>query len=261
MAARNHDKSERMAWNDVLQKLGLTANEAKIYELLLHKGEIKARDLVEDSGLSRGNVYNTLMSLTHRGLLAVTEGKQQHYRVSDPMKLLGLVDEQKQNIERLDDEFKKVLPRLTSAFALSTGRPTVQVYEGKEGFAQALMQSLQTEGEILTYSVPDVLPRELQKINEKYVAQRLRKKIAKRLLLPDVPLAKAWMAYEPKRYTACRVLPSFPHLPGVVVDIYDHCVSYLSFHEHQPLSVVITDRYIAQLHREQFVYLWEHCSK
>jgi sugar-specific transcriptional regulator TrmB len=45
-------------YEGLLLRLGLNDNEAKMYELLLSRGETKARDLLEGSGLGRGNVYN-----------------------------------------------------------------------------------------------------------------------------------------------------------------------------------------------------------
>lgn len=114
-----------MLFSDLFSRLGLNENEARIYELLLLKGETKARSLLEDSGLTRGNVYNVLTSLVSRGLVQVTEGKQQMYQVTDPTKLSGLVDAQKQKIDRLDVEFKTELPKILST---SPSQPAAQLY-------------------------------------------------------------------------------------------------------------------------------------
>ena len=50
----------------ILEKLGLSENEAVIYEFLIAGGRQKARDLVNASGLGRGNVYNLLGQLQEK---------------------------------------------------------------------------------------------------------------------------------------------------------------------------------------------------
>ena len=53
---------------EVLENLGLSKNEARIYETLLKEGESPVGFLAVKSGVHRRNVYDTLNRLIEKGL-------------------------------------------------------------------------------------------------------------------------------------------------------------------------------------------------
>lgn len=245
-----------MLFSDILSRLGLAENEAKIYEILLLKGETKARDLLADSGLSRGNVYNMLTSLTARGLIQVTEGKQQTYRVTDPAKLSTLVDERKRGIERLNAEFNETLPRMLSTFSLTTGRPTVRVFEGLEGVEDALNDSLLATGEICTYVDNNAVVGDVLVVNNRYVKKRIAKQIVKKMIVSDTPEHRALFQGLVNQYTLVAFVPSFPDTFASAMEIYDNTVSYLTLTPEKKIAVLLTDPAIASMEKQKFHFLW-----
>lgn len=245
-----------MLFSDILSRLGLSENEAKIYEMLLLKGETKARDLLDDSGLSRGNVYNMLMSLTARGLIQVSEGKQQTYSVTDPTKLSSLIEERKQHVARLDAEFKETLPRLLSTFSLTTGRPTVRVFEGIEGVEEALNDSLLSTGEIRAYVDNGAVTGDVLAVNNRYVKKRFAQKILKKILVADTTEERSLFASLTHEYTQVVFIPNFPATFHSAMEIYDDTVSYLTLRPDKMIAVLITDPSIASLEKQKFDFLW-----
>lgn len=245
-----------MLFSDILNRLGLAENEAKIYEILLLKGETKARDLLEESGLSRGNVYNMLTSLTARGFIQVIEGKQQTYRVTDPSKLSSLVDERKRGIERLDAEFKETLPRMLSTFSLTTGRPTVRVFEGIEGVEEALNDSLLAKGEIRTYVDNAAVVGDVLTMNDRYVKRRLAKKIVKKMIVSDTPELRKLFSSLVNEFTLVAFVPNFPESFSSAMEIYDDTVSYLTLSKEKMIAVLTTDSAVASMEKQKFDFLW-----
>ena len=55
---------------DVLEEIGLSKNEAKIYLTLLRLGNVTATDIIKESGVHRSNVYDVLDSLVKKGCVA-----------------------------------------------------------------------------------------------------------------------------------------------------------------------------------------------
>lgn len=245
-----------MLFSDILSRLGLAENEAKIYEILLLKGETKARDLLEDSGLSRGNVYNMLTSLTARGFIQVIEGKQQTYRVTDPTKLSSLVEERKRGIERLDAEFKETLPRMLSTFSLTTGRPAVRVFGGIDGIEEALNDSLLAKGEIRTYVDNAAVIGDVLTINDRYVKRRLAKKIMKKMIVSDTPELRKLFSNLVNEFTLVAFIPKFPATFQSAMEIYDDTVSYMTLTPEKMIAVLMTDSAIASLEKQKFDFLW-----
>jgi sugar-specific transcriptional regulator TrmB len=241
----------------MLERLGLSENEAKIYEMLLFRGESKASDMVPESGLGRANVYNLLTSLVAKGLVTMTAGKQQQYRAAEPTKLTQLLEAKRQDALRLEAEFKQELPKLTSTFQLTTGRPTIQVFEGLDGFEEALNDSLTASSEILTYFDPAEVTGEIAEINRRYVLKRRKAGLPKRIILPDTPETHAYMQGMGGEHTDIRIAKGFNTGFKTAVEMYDNKVVFLTMRPEKIISVMIDDVNIAQLERSQFEYIWK----
>lgn len=244
-------------YSEILEKLGLSANEAKIYELLLLRGESKASDLVPESGLGRGNVYNLLTSLVSTGLATVTAGKQQRYRASEPTKLVKLLQAKRVETDRLEAEFKQELPKLTSTFNLTTGRPAIQVFEGYEGVEEVLFDSLTAADGIMTYLDLSALTGEFAEINKRYLRRRIAKQVPKRIIVADLPETRAFFSQQNTPYTQVAFAKDFPTGFKTAMEIYGNKVTYMTMSAERQISLMIEDPYIASMHRAQFDYLWK----
>lgn len=244
-------------YQELLQKLGLTSNEARLYELLLLRGRGKARDLVEESGLGRGHVYNILTSLVARGLATVTAGKQQIYQASEPSALSALVEETKRKTDRLAAEFRDELPKMLSTFNLTTGKPSVRYFEGLDGFVEALNETLTSSGEILAYIDANVITDAVAEADTRYVRQRIKNKIFKRIIVADTQKGREYIGQTPVPFTSTAFVKDFPDQFGISVQIYGDNVLYLSIANDAILSVIVNDKRIADFHRQLFAYHWK----
>lgn len=243
-------------YEEILQKLGLSANEARIYELLLTKGRVKARDIVEESGLGRGNVYNILTGLVARGLATVTEGKQQIYQAAEPSKLAVLVEEQQRKAERLSSEFKDELPKLLSTFNLTTERPTMRVFEGIEGLEEAISDSLHAKGDIMTYLDVSGFSGAIAEVNARYIKKRLAKGVAKRIIVADSAEARVFFAKQNTPLTEVAFVPDYPTGFHTAMEIYNDSVTFLTMSAEKGIAVIVNDADIAAMQRAQFEFLW-----
>ncbi len=244
-------------YQEILLKLGLNANEAHIYELLLTKGRTKARDLLTDSGLGRGNLYNVLTGLVARGLATVTEGKQQIYEAAEPSKLSGLVDDQKRQTDRLAQEFQGELPKLLSTFNLTTGKPTVRIFEGLSGFEESLAETLLSKEEILAYIDTNVITDAVAEADTRYVHTRIKQQVSKRIIVSDNEASHKYIGQLPVPFTTTAFISNFPDKFGISVQIYGDNVLFLSIDNKKILSVIIHDKRIAAFHRQMFEYHWQ----
>lgn len=242
----------------LLCNLGLNDSEARIYELLLQKGTVEARELVEPSALGRGNVYNVLTSLEKQGfVLAIQGGNKTRYQACDPAALRRLLEQKQAGVTALSATFEQSLPGLLSQFALSTGKPAIQLFEGLSGIEHVLEDSLTAEGEILTIADPDAITGEILALEARYIRKRLARKIPKRVLLPATDVGREWAATSRNVYTQTRICH---HLtPGFCagVEIYDTRVSFLTLRNGHAISLLIRDPSLSALQRAQFEALWQ----
>ena len=114
--------------SDLLSLLGLSQNEAKIYETLLEEGECSVSKISKQSGVHRRNVYDNVNRLIEKGLIfQILEESENYYQAVAPSKLRELVDEK---IQVLDS----ALPGLEKLFRASPKKQSVYIYRGVEGW-------------------------------------------------------------------------------------------------------------------------------
>lgn len=241
----------------LLKELGLSENEAQIYELLLLKGPQRPPELVEPSGLGRGNVYNVLQQLVQKGLVTVKEGKLQVYEAVDPSGLRRLLEQKQEETRRLEQTFLTTLPQLTSSYTLSTGKPAIQMFEGLPGMEAALDDSLTAQGEILTYLDPDTLKGAFADINQSYIKRRIARHIKKRILMPDTLEARTYVNKMKNDWTEIHLCSGMTPQFQTAMEVYNDKVAFHTLDVQKPISFIIENPFVARLHRAQFEALWQ----
>ena len=86
----------------ILEDIGLTGAEIKVFIALLELGSSTAGNVVEKSGLQNAVVHRAFHSLAEKGLITfVFEGKIKQYQAIEPKLLLNFIDEKKSRIEKI----------------------------------------------------------------------------------------------------------------------------------------------------------------
>jgi sugar-specific transcriptional regulator TrmB len=110
-----------------LENLGLTPNEAKIYNVLLELKEASIGTIAVYAGIHRRNVYDAVQRLLDHGLVfQVLPKKVLTYSPVHPDKLKELVEEKER-------ELNFVLPSLIKKFNKSSSSQSVYIYKGVGG--------------------------------------------------------------------------------------------------------------------------------
>ena len=108
---------------DVLENIGLSQTEVKVFLSLLKSGESKAGGVIKKSGLHSSSVYNAINSLIKKGLVSyVKESQIKYYRAADPEVIFDYIDIKKR-------EYEKILPDLKAYQQQKKEEPRV----GKKG--------------------------------------------------------------------------------------------------------------------------------
>jgi len=162
-------------YQDILQELGLSKNEAKIYETLLREGESPVGNIAEKSSIHRRNVYDSLARLIEKGLVfEVLERTENQYQAVDPGKLSELIQEK---VQKLD----KILPNLSQMYESKPYREELFMYRGTEGWKNYLNDVLRIgnlSGDILLLSAVDVIKdTKVDQYMENFYREIRRKKI------------------------------------------------------------------------------------
>ena len=247
---------KNLAFSTILQSIGLNEGESHLYELLLEQGALSARDLTGRSGIGRGNVYHGLKLLLQKGLVLEKEGKKTLYEPVDPNALGALLSARLQQARELEASFHTALQGMESAYKRTTGKPSIQIFQGWDGVKKALYDSLNSQTEILTYFDPSAMKGEIVRINRAYLKKRIERQIEKRILTSDTQTARAFFADQQTPFTSVGYLKDFPERHATGMEMYDGCISYLTLNDEKRISVIVRDRGMYDLHRQHFEYLW-----
>ena len=102
-------------YEHLLQKIGLTENEAKVYMALLKTGNSTSSKIVSAANISGGKIYETLDKLYKKGFVSIGNiNGIKHFQATKPKTILNYLDEKKKELIRKEEEFKKVIPEMES---------------------------------------------------------------------------------------------------------------------------------------------------
>jgi len=93
---------------NLLNRIGLTDAEARVYVALLQKGQLSGYEASKVSGVPRSKIYNALESLISKGFALFTEGKNSNNYISVPMEEVSekIRHETESTLDELEEELK-----------------------------------------------------------------------------------------------------------------------------------------------------------
>lgn len=239
-----------------LKELGMGENEAFLYEVLLKIPEATIPILRKNTPFSRTMLYYVLDNLLNLGLIQEKkQGSKTIYIAEHPSKLQEFVSQQQQELNRQKRMLEEVLPDLSSYYRLGHNRPGVRFFEGKEGFKEALLDSLSATETIYTYANVEEIIKYADDVNKDYVKKRQAKGLSKKLLVEDTPNTRSYLAKQ-KELTDYRFLPKQLKPFKTGMQIYNNKISYMTIRPENIIAVIVEDPDIYQMHRNLFEYLW-----
>jgi len=104
-----------MTIQQVLEKIGLTTNEVKVYLALIDLGTTLAGSIARKAKLHRRQTYDALHRLTGKGLASYTikTGKK-HFKPVDPVRIIEIVKDREREIEGILPEILEKFKRTVS---------------------------------------------------------------------------------------------------------------------------------------------------
>jgi sugar-specific transcriptional regulator TrmB len=101
----------------LLEQLGLTKTESKVYLCLLDQSPLPASTIADLTGTSRSSVYLVLRSLVGKGLIDAGAGYSSRYHAAPPRRALSsLLDRDRAELAAREKHVEQALPDLTDLF-------------------------------------------------------------------------------------------------------------------------------------------------
>jgi sugar-specific transcriptional regulator TrmB len=127
----------------VLEEIGLTKNEIKVYLTLLELGESKSGEVLKKSELNSGRIYEIFNSLQKKGFISIViKSGVKYFSPADPKKILDYLEEKKDDITKKEEDFKTILPDLLSKIELNSPETKIEIFLGLKGIKTAYQKEL-----------------------------------------------------------------------------------------------------------------------
>jgi sugar-specific transcriptional regulator TrmB len=232
----------------VLENLGFSPNEIKVYLALNDHGSSKAGKVSKIAKIDRSSCYNTLKSLIEKGLVSyVSIGQVKWFQSAGPKKLLQYIREQEEDI-------KEIIPELDARHKSTKTSGQVRLYKGLKGIRTIFQDIVSSQSkENLLFGSESQLEERMPAYQKQFVRHLKENKMSVREIVREDRSTKT---SNPKqtRYVKKNVISP------VVTNIYGDRIALVIWTD-EPEGIIIENEAAAKAYRSYFEFMWEHAKK
>lgn len=241
---------------DVLEDLGLSEAEAKIYLTLLETGSTLAGPIIKKTGLHRGTTYQILQRLIEKGLVSfVIKAGKRYFEATDPNRFLEILKEKEEKIQ-------EILPSLIQKRELGKEKQEVNVYSGYKGIKTAcenMLEELKEGGEYLDFGVSGLFRVIMGSYWDLWQKKKKKYKIKAKCIFDETLKEKNPNLLKDYFGEAKFHSQEFKSLTDTM--IYKDKVVLFIWTAKPPIAVIIQNKENADSYRNQFNLMWKHSKK
>lgn len=247
-------------YTDIFEQIGLSPNEAKIYETLISTGETSVSIISSKAKVHRRNVYDAMNRLLEKGLVfQIFQKGENLYRAVHPNKLLEVLKEK-------ENRLNKVLPTLNKMYDAEPTEEAAYIYKGLEGYKNYMRDMARIGEETYFLSAKGLwfTPTISEKFLNDFKREMKRKKVNYYTLYDPLVPKKFPQALDTVGGNY-KILPD-KYATSAVLDIFgDHVVTFTSVDignvgEDVTIFVMI-NKELADSFKTWFKMLWDLCPE
>ncbi len=244
---------------EILEKIGLSPNEAKIYEAMVNLGTSSIEKIALEANVHRRNVYDSVEKLVSKGL-ATEEfiSRRKFIRAVNPTRLLDIVRER-------EYEVKTILPDLEKRYKAKLPTEEAVIYRGIEGVKNYMQDILEVNETAYFIAAKGFWkdPR-LKYFLPKFDRQRIKQGIHLKHIF-DYEVKTMVKDVLKLRMNEFKFFPPEYSGPSSIDFFGDHVVCFYGVRPGQlaetPVQFTIISRKIADGYRKWFNFMWKHLGR
>ena len=161
---------------ELLERIGLTKGESKVYLSLLSLGEGTSGEAAKKAGVSSSKIYEILSKLVSKGLAGRYEkGGKKYFSASDPQRLEEYLMKEEKALNEKKELLKELLPGFEKMKKEKEPETSAGIFEGIKGFQAVRERTLEylKKGETLrVFGVSEKAAKELYPYLKNYHKRR-----------------------------------------------------------------------------------------
>lgn len=241
----------------VIEQLGYSDHEAKLYLASLKTGESNIADLAHIVQMPRSTVKELLDGMQLKGLVNYYEKHGRKYWVAEnPEKLMNTLKERETTLGAVLPELKAVVNNSRS------GKPNIRLYTGIEEIKLIMDDIIDSKRHVLALVSEDDFRKDMgEDYMDNFIERRKQHFLNIKFIGPHSERTKVLKSRDSNEARHTRFLPEHVELRRVSNFIYGDKVALISLNQKEPTGIVIEDPNIARAMSIYFDSLWHHSSE
>jgi len=240
-------KRFKMETEKVLENLGFSPNEIKVYLTLTDHGSTKAGRVAKLAKIDRSSCYNALKLLQEKGFASyVLIGKVKWFQAAGPKRLLDYLREKEEDV-------KMILPKLQERHKAHKIEGQVRLFKGVKGVKTIFLDIARTGKDNFVFGSEGQFSERMPEFA--YQFDRLKKEnhIHTKLIIRK---GKRELDRKTSEY---RYLPNIAESPAVT-NIYGDKIAIIIWTD-EPEGIIIENAAAAQAYKSYFDIFWKYAKK
>ncbi len=248
----------------ILEDIGLTKSEIKVYFTLLEIGSSTTGKIIERSNVSSSKIYEILDKLIQKGLVSyILDGKIKYFEASDPNRIISYIEDKKKDLELQKKAIQELIPKIELKKNLSEIKQEAKIYRGIKGLETAFYEALDlaSKGDTLyVYGIPK-RPQESNRFFVKWNKERAKRGVRAKQLFNESARGELQSLPENNPLAELKYLPEDLLIPAAINVLKNRIIIFPSETGNEPLLIVIENKDVADSFIAQFNLLWNQPTR
>lgn len=238
----------------ILERIGLTKNDRKVYLTLLEIGSATVSDLVKKTALHRSYVYDILDKLIDLGLVSFTiKNNKKYFNAENPERILKILESKEQIIKESEKEFNKILPELIKRQKIAIEKQEAKIFTGKEGIKSILEDILKKKKDFVAFGAEGKFKDIFKWYFDNWQKRRAKLKLKYKIIYNSK--LKGERPVKEQKLVEVRFLPEEYEFPATTV-VYGNKVGIIIW-DVSPIGFVIESEKVVKSFMSYFNLLWK----
>lgn len=230
-----------------LENIGFSPNEIKVYLMLNDYGSSKAGKIAKIAKIDRSSCYNSLKSLTEKGLVSyVSIGKVKFFQATGPRKLLDYIKEQEEDV-------KKILPELSARHKAAKIEGQVRLFKGIKGIKSIFLDIARTGKDNFAFGSEGQFSERMPEFAKQFDRLKKENNIHTKMIIRKGRREKDTKTSEFRYFIKADESPA-------VTNIYGDKIAIIIWTD-EPEGIIIENPAAAKAYKSYFDFMWENAEK
>ena len=244
----------------LLEEIGLTKGEIRVYFTLLKIGETTTGKIIEEAQISSGKIYEILDKLIKKGLVSfIIKEKTKYFSPASPNRILDYIHEKEKELNQKEQEIIKELPSLVAIGKAEKEKKETHLFKGFKGIQTAIFEAIEdltSKDEVLAMGIRSSKEERFNLLWQRWHIERVNKKIVCKAIFSDKN-TKYYKTFKKMKFVEVRILEG---VTPSAIDVMKDRVLIFTYGE-EPSCLSIKNPEIAESFKSFFENLWKVAKK